>query len=79
MSAPLRALTVEALTDLLHDSKTDVTKQKLSEIDFSGENFPQANMLIPKIALVIAIMNRFEIPRVTYCATNGNTEGMLLF
>ena len=39
MAAPLRALTVEALTDLLHDSKTDVTKQKLSEIDFSGENF----------------------------------------
>ena len=35
----MRALTVEALTDLLHDSKTDVTKQKLSEIDFSGENF----------------------------------------
>ena len=40
MSAgPLRALTVEALTDMLHDSKTDVTKQKLTEIDFSGENF----------------------------------------
>ena len=40
MSAgPLRALTVESLTEMLHDSKTDVTKQKLTEIDFSGENF----------------------------------------
>jgi hypothetical protein len=58
-----------------------VVDNMLGQVDdhFSTENFPQANMLIPKIALVIAIMNRFEIPRVTYCATNGNTEGMLLF
>ena len=38
-SGPLRALTVEALTDLLASKKTDVTKQKLSEIDFSSDKF----------------------------------------
>ena len=38
-NGPLRALTVEALTDLLASKKTDVTKQKLTEIDFTSDKF----------------------------------------
>ena len=37
-TGPLRALTVEALTDLLASKKTDVTKQKLTEIDLVVKN-----------------------------------------
>ena len=41
--------------------------------------FPQANMVLPKIALVIAVMQVCRIKKAVYRQTNGNTEGMLLY
>ena len=64
--------------DALHGFVAEHMLEK-EDAYFIAQKFPQANMLLPKIALVIAIMKHFQIQQVLYCPTNGNTEGMLLF
>lgn len=44
----------------------------------SAMGYPQANMLIPKLCLMLSVMECLGIQDVIYRETNGSTEGLLL-
>ena len=45
---------------------------------FSDLGFNQTQMLMPKLALVTALLKVFKVKKCRYCYTNGSTEGILV-
>ena len=49
-----------------------------TDVELEEMGYPQANMLIPKLCLMISVMDCLNIENVIYRVTNGSTEGLLI-
>lgn len=47
--------------------------------DSELQEFPEYGMIIPKMLLVLAVMEYFRIEKVTFSMSNGSTTGMFLY
>ena len=49
-----------------------------TDLEIEEMGYPQANMLIPKLCLMLSVMSCLNIKEVIYRVTNGSTEGLLI-
>ena len=61
----------------LYEKIVEILLEK-EDAEMSAMGYPQANMLIPKLCLMLSVMECLGIQDVIYRVTNGSTEGLLL-